>query len=293
MEGCGAGGYVKLRGSVIDFRLRFVIASGREAAYAEGGMIGKESSMTCRVLIFILLLGLPALAQSNVILSGRQIRGTGGRNGQLLSKPITLTVAGTVVDVACGGDGFWIEGPRGTVKRFPAAHSALGYVLSAGGPYRLYPNLRPHQRETSASITLKPGKLPRRLANGALIRQRGNQAVYVIENGERRLIPNPETFNARGYSWGAVKEIGPEEMGSVPEGRAIPSALNSTRRFADGALIRQRGTQAVYVIENGERRLIPNPETFNARGYTWGAVKEVSPEEMGSVPAGRAIPSVK
>ena len=245
-----------------------------------------------------MLLGLPALAQSNVMLSGKQIRGTSGQNGQLLSQPITLPVGGTVVDVTCEGDGFWIEGPHGTVKRFPVARSALGYVLSAGGPYRLYPNLRPNQSETSASVTLKLAKMSTfnstpHFADGALIRQKETQAVYVIENGRRRLIPDPGTFIARGYSWGAIKVISPEEMSSVPEDQAVSSVKDSPPRFADGALIRQGGTQAVYVIEKGRRRLIPDPETFNARGHSWGAIKVLSPEEMSSVPEGQAIPSVR
>jgi hypothetical protein len=116
------------------------------------------------------------------------------------------------------------------------------------------------------------GASTHRFADGELIRQSGTQAIYVIEKGIRRLIPDPETFNARGYSWGAVKDISSEEIRSVPEGQPIPSVKSggaSTHRFADGELIRQSGTQAIYVTEKGIRRLIPDPETLVLQTSPW------------------------
>lgn len=62
---------------------------------------------------------------------------------------------------------------------------------------------------------------------------------------------------------------------------------------ADGELIRQSGTQPIYVIEKGIRRWIPDMETFNARGYSLGAVKDISFQEIRSVPVGQPISSVK
>jgi hypothetical protein len=71
------------------------------------------------------------------------------------------------------------------------------------------------------------------------------------------------------------------------------STASSSHRFADGELIRQSGTDPVYLVEKGLRRWIPNPKTFEARGFSWGAIKDISAEEMRSVPEGPPIPSVE
>ena len=73
----------------------------------------------------------------------------------------------------------------------------------------------------------------------------------------------------------------------------VAGTTAAAHRFANGELIRQSGTDPIYIIENGVRRWIPNPETFNAKGYSWGAVKDISAEEMRSVPEGPPLPSVK
>ena len=130
-------------------------------------------------------------------------------------------------------------------------------------------------------------------SEGELIRQSGTPAIYVIEKGTRRLIPDLKTFNARSYSWKAIKEVSAKEMLSISEGKQIPSTGTvPSHRLSDGELIRQSGTPAIYVIERGKRRLIPNLKTFNARKYSWEAIKNFSGNEMLGIPEGPPIPSV-
>jgi len=153
----------------------------------------------------------------------------------------------------------------------------------------------PETRSGQPISSAKNGDAPtHHYSDGELIRQRGTPTIYVIEKGIRHVIPDPKTFNARGYSWGAIKDVSANEMRIIPEGKQIPSTFaTTTRHFSDGELIRQSGTPAIYVIERGMRRLIPNLKTFKARGYVWGAIKDISFNEMHLITEGQQIPSVK
>lgn len=95
-----------------------------------------------------------ALAQTNIALSGKQIRGVPGRDAQLVSTGVMLPRAGTISQVACGGDGFWIEDDMGVVNEWRVPAQAVGAPLDAGGPYRVYPFLKKDQDETSVSVTV-------------------------------------------------------------------------------------------------------------------------------------------
>jgi len=84
-------------------------------------------------------------------------------------------------------------------------------------------------------------------------------------------------------------------VAAIPGGGGVAGGGGpaGTPPAADGELIRQSGTQPIYVIEKGIRRWIPDMETFNARGYSLGAVKDISFQEIRSVPVGQPISSVK
>lgn len=154
-----------------------------------------------------------------------------------------------------------------------------------------------HGKQDGQPILLKAGGMSNHhFRDGELIRQRGTTSVYVIERGLRHGIPDPKTFNARDYTSEAIKNISAEEMSSIPKGQPIPSvtlAGTPKNRFHDGELIRQKGGSSIYVIERGLRRGIPDLKTFKVRGYSWGAVKDISIDEMSFIPKGPTIPSVK
>lgn len=105
-------------------------------------------------LLLVALTG-ASLAQSTLALTGKQIRGVPGRNAELISNGIMLPRAGTIVQVACGGDGFWIEDDMGVVNEWRDARQAVGAPLDAGGPYRVYPFLKDGQEQTSVTLTIQ------------------------------------------------------------------------------------------------------------------------------------------
>lgn len=88
--------------------------------------------------------------------SGTQIRGNAGRNAQLISTPFEVPpgVKATIVNVACDGDGFWMESSNGISQSFSSAGEAIGVKLPAG-TYRVYPNLKEGQfKQETARVSV-------------------------------------------------------------------------------------------------------------------------------------------
>jgi hypothetical protein len=59
--------------------------------------------------------------------------------------------------------------------------------------------------------------------------------IYVIVDGERRLIPNPETLDALGISRSQINNKGfsDDEMMTIPEGKDVPDVNRDPQGFAD------------------------------------------------------------
>ena len=91
----------------------------------------------------------------------------------------------------------------------------------------------------------------------------GSAAVWVVQNGTKFHVPNPEEFKALGDSWDAVQE--------VPVG-----SLNFlAQRPPDKTLFRERDSPAVYYFENGQKRTIMSETAFEKRGYQWKDIRVV------------------
>jgi uncharacterized protein YecT (DUF1311 family) len=61
--------------------------------------------------------------------------------------------------------------------------------------------------------------------------------------------------------------------------------------YPDGTLLKGSGPK-VYVVLTGQRHWIPDPNTFNARGYHWDAIRQVADDDLNAVPEGTQLPSV-
>lgn len=123
--------------------------------------------------------------------------------------------------------------------------------------------------------------------DGTLIKASGPEIDMVKAyqgKEERRWIPDPPTFNNMGLNWSDVKPIPDADWAQIPAGPPFPSR-------ADGTLIKG-SDQAVYVMMSGRRCHIPDPDTFNAKGYNWGAVQQVDDDDLNAIPLGAALPSV-
>ncbi|WP_019500298.1 hypothetical protein [Pseudanabaena sp. PCC 6802] len=111
-------------------------------------------------------------------------------------------------------------------------------------------------------------------------------AVYVISGNKRRLIPDEATFKALGYKWENVQTISDRALSAIPE---LPP-LTGRIIFQDGTLLKG-SSAAIYVISSGRRRLIPNARTFEALGYRWESVQQISDRQLESIPEMPPLPS--
>jgi len=105
-----------------------------------------------------------------------------------------------------------------------------------------------------------------------LYRMEGSPRVYVIKNKKRHWVQTPKEFNDAGYNWGKVKVVSAETLEEYPD-----DGETSTTE-----LLRAVGNHKVYKIENGKKHWIKTAIEFNASGYKWKDIKDVSPEDLAS-----------
>lgn len=98
-------------------------------------------------------------------------------------------------------------------------------------------------------------------ADGTLIKTAASSKVYVIISGKKKWISTPEVFEQLGYQWTSIRILSDAELDKIPD-------------FEDN-LIRQSGDAKVFLITNGIKRHIPNPNIFLDYGFDWGDVKDV------------------
>jgi hypothetical protein len=133
-------------------------------------------------------------------------------------------------------------------------------------------------------------------SEGSLLRAKGTTPIYVIEKGKKRWIPNLETFEAKGFRFAAIKEIEPDQLAKIPSGDPLvlpKPIIRSPSDVKEGMLIRASGSAPVYVIKNGKKSWIPNPQTFEALGYKWNQVVDLKKNIFDKIPLGSPLPSLK
>lgn len=117
---------------------------------------------------------------------------------------------------------------------------------------------------------------------GQLVSNPANGAVSFVNAGQRKWIPDPQTFSALGFSWGDVKTDA--RIMELPDGGAYPS-------LQPGQLPRHPDTGAVYLLEKGFRRWIPDPNTFAKLGLRWENVVTLPAQSVEAIPNGAAMPT--
>lgn len=95
-----------------------------------------------------------------------------------------------------------------------------------------------------------------------------NGAQFFVEAGKRHFIPAPEVAAARYRTLSPVL-VDPNVLGSFQEGPVIT--------FPDGSLLEDAETGARYFVSEGDIRLIPSDEIFEA--YGWNASEIINTSE--------------
>jgi hypothetical protein len=106
------------------------------------------------------------------------------------------------------------------------------------------------------------------------------QEVWLLDGRQRRWIADLATFSARGYRWEQVEIIAPAILNAVPVGPADHT----------GALLRLVPGGEVYLVADGQARLVPDLLSFEAYGLDWNRVQPVQGPALAGTPRGPALP---
>ena len=118
-------------------------------------------------------------------------------------------------------------------------------------------------------------KTPSWLANGRLLHDSTDPRINVIRGGAAFWIPSPAELDAGGYHWADVVAAKPGSMAHVS---TCPG---------NGTLVRERGTDGVYVVYGGKAFGIPSPAWMDTLHLDWNAVREIP---LGSLAGLRSTP---
>jgi hypothetical protein len=116
------------------------------------------------------------------------------------------------------------------------------------------------------------------LVESKLYQVSGKPKVFIIVNGIRRGIPDPETFNSLGLNWNNIQHISQQQLDNIPAGAPLPS-------LKDGALLQGSGPE-VYVMKGSKRSWITSAEVFNKNKYDWKKINKIDDLVLNYIPEG-------
>ena len=134
-----------------------------------------------------------------------------------------------------------------------------------------FSNIEEEDSDLPDGGTLKPEQ-PNPNSGVTLYRIDGSPRVYVIKNKKKHWIQTPKEFNDNGYNWGKVKVVSAEVLEEYSDEEEVSTT----------ELLRAIGSNKVYKVNNGKRRWIETAGEFNAAGYKWKDIKDVSSETLAS-----------
>ncbi|MCY0899286.1 MAG: glycosyl hydrolase family 18 protein [Firmicutes bacterium] len=186
--------------------------------------------------------------------------------------------------------------PDGTVIHVTATHSL--YVVQKGvlhpiatdPPSFLAPIVTVSQLKPNWPVGAPVALPPSYVADGTLIRVKGDATVYVVENQSLRAIASASLFNDLGFQWSSVITV--PQLPGLPMGSALTTAAPL---FQNGALYRLQGSTAIYVDEGNVLRHVPSAALFNAMGFSWAdvhTIPSISPLTVGPPLGSTTIPAV-
>lgn len=121
--------------------------------------------------------------------------------------------------------------------------------------------------------------------NGTLLKTDSSGVIYLIQNGQRRKIHCWNVFLSHKFRYQDVVVVPDSRLSQYSED------IDNPLGFRDGMLIKEKGTNKIYVISNGKRRCITNTQVFEDLGYKWASVKEYAASELSANPVGSDVSS--
>jgi len=114
--------------------------------------------------------------------------------------------------------------------------------------------------------------------DGLRVQLPGDAAIYLMDAGQKRHIPDPPTYNNLFVNWNGV--VQDADLPNIDTGFPI----------SEGAVLAQAfGDAAVYLIDRGTKRHIGSPATMARYYFNWNAIQHVAPIIIASIPTGATI----
>ncbi len=112
------------------------------------------------------------------------------------------------------------------------------------------------------------------LPDGTAVREENSFAIYQMVGGAKVSLVNADEFYALGYTLDRVVVVPAGGLAGVPNAPA------------DGTLLRDRLSFAVFLMDGGKARWITNREIFDAAGFTLDQVHVVANGAVGTLDRG-------
>jgi len=114
--------------------------------------------------------------------------------------------------------------------------------------------------------------------NGLRVKLPGHPAVYLVDGGYRRWIPNPETYNNLFRDWNNI--IDEMTVANIPIGSNISDGAVLAKSYDDAA---------VFLVDQGKKRLITSPEAMDKYYFSWKRVYQIPNILLDSISTGLSI----
>ena len=136
----------------------------------------------------------------------------------------------------------------------------------------------PFNRHGTTLATAMPDTAAVLIRDGLVVKERGDEDIYVYQDGEFRWISSLDAFQHLRFTWNDVHVV---EDGFLDEFRIGP-ALH--------VLLKCSESPHIYRLEGGLKRWIVDIRTFEAEGHEWDDVRIVSCHYLRDLPDGDTIP---
>ena len=176
-------------------------------------------------------------------------------HGFSFSTPADLSVGNHTVNA------YAINQPEGTNPELIGSPIIFTIPIPDPDPDPTPPSPTPTPTPTPTPDPLPP---PTNYPESTLLKTPNSFKIYIIINQKKKWIPTPEVFETLGYQWTEITEIEKNQLDLIQD-------------YEDN-LIRALNDYKVYLIVNGIKRHLPNPEIFLNYGFEWNEVKEVNQE---------------
>jgi hypothetical protein len=186
-------------------------------------------------------------------------------------------------------DGEEVTYPDGTLLKgsssrvFVVDGGQLRHIENEDAFYRLgYEHFR-NVKEVKDSIIVRlpeiePVKIDSKLPEGALIKQKGKDGIYIVKGGKKRPIRSMKIFHSHRYDFDEVIQVDDELYHEIEDGDELPFADGSVLEFEDD----------FYLVDGEEKHEI-DEEDFDLLELQDDDLLEVDFSELESVPTGEEL----